>query len=252
MIKKALDDKLYCAPIQDFHKVLDMGTGTGIWAMEMGDLCPQAEFLGNDLSPLQPSWVPPNVRFEVDDIESPWAYGTKFDFIFGRTLPCAVSDWSRLMKQAYDNLRPGGWVEFQDFDIAFYSDDGSYSPSSDTAKFIQLLLQAARESGKVASPGPQLEEWVRGAGFQNLVHQRIKLPVGPWPKEQRQKDIGLFNLVQCIDSLEAFSMRLFTSVLKWEVEEVQVLCAKVRTELKNKSVHRLLDYHVVYGQKPES
>jgi hypothetical protein len=28
MIKKALDDKLYCAPIQDFHKVLDMGTGT--------------------------------------------------------------------------------------------------------------------------------------------------------------------------------------------------------------------------------
>lgn len=56
-----------------------------------------------------------------------------------------------------------------------------------------------------------------------------------------QKEIGLFNLVQAIDSLEAFSMRLFTQVLHWSPEEVQVLCAKVRTELKNKSSHRMWD-----------
>lgn len=47
--------------------------------------------------------------------------------------------------------------------------------------------------------------------------------------------------MQTIDGLEAFSMRLFTSILKWEPLEVEVLCAKVRTELKNKSSHRMYD-----------
>lgn len=226
--------------------------------MEMGDAYPQAEFLGNDLSPVQPSWVPPNVKFEVDDIEARWAYGHPFDFIFSRALTCAVNDWPRLIRQSYHNLKPGGWVEFQDYDLPFYSEDGSYSKESDTAKFMQLLVESARKAGKEPNPGPKLEEWVKAAGFQNVVKQKFKLPIGPWPKDQRQvlqhnlgnvgallttsqKDVGLFNLSQAIDGLEAFSMRLFTSVLKWEPEEVQVLCAKVRTELKNKSIHRMYD-----------
>jgi trans-aconitate methyltransferase len=190
LVKKVLNDKLYLAPISDFHRVLDIGTGTGIWAMEMGDTHPQAEFLGNDLSPIQPSWVPPNVSFEVDDIESRWAFGRPFDFVFSRALTCAVSDWPRLVKQAYDNVKPGGWVEFQDFDITFYSEDGSYSQESDAAKYMSLLTTSARQAGKEPSPGPRLQGWLTDAGFVNVVHQKFKLPVGPWPKDQRQVSIG--------------------------------------------------------------
>lgn len=51
----------------------------------------------------------------------------------------------------------------------------------------------------------------------------------------------MFNLVQAVDGLEAYSMRLFTSVLEWEPEEVRVLCAKVRAELKKKGAHRIMD-----------
>lgn len=35
----------------------------------MGDVFSAANVLGVDLSPIQPEWVPPNVRFMVDDIE---------------------------------------------------------------------------------------------------------------------------------------------------------------------------------------
>ncbi len=35
----------------------------------VGDLFPSSNILGVDLSPIQPEWVPPNVRFMVDDIE---------------------------------------------------------------------------------------------------------------------------------------------------------------------------------------
>lgn len=254
MIKKVLDDRLFLTPRSEFHSVLDLGTGTGIWTMEMGDAYPQSSVLGNDLSPVQPTWTPPNVKFEVDDIESEWAFestpGPCFDFIFARALTLAIEDFPKLIKQAYKNLRPGGWVEFQDFDIEWYSKDGSHSPESDAAKYVQLLVQAAVKAGKEPRPCPKLKEWLRDAGFQNVVHHRYKIPVGPWAKDTSQKELGLYHLSQSLDGLEASSLRLLTKELGWQREEVTVLCAKVRADLKSKAAHRITDYHVFYAQKP--
>lgn len=66
------DGKLFNCPIDKemvLHRVLDVGTGTGIWAMDFADNHPQSNVVGVDLSPIQPIWVPPNVRFELDDLE---------------------------------------------------------------------------------------------------------------------------------------------------------------------------------------
>lgn len=49
------------------RQVLDIATGTGRWAIEMGDEYPEAQIVGTDLSPIQPRYVPPNVRFFVED-----------------------------------------------------------------------------------------------------------------------------------------------------------------------------------------
>ena len=47
------------------------------------------------------SRVPPNVKFVVDDIESPWTYPAPFDFIFSRYLLAAIQDWPKLVRNAY-------------------------------------------------------------------------------------------------------------------------------------------------------
>jgi methylase of polypeptide subunit release factors len=49
-----MDGKLYFAPIESPKRVLDIGTGTGIWAMDFGDEFPEAEVTGTDISPIQP------------------------------------------------------------------------------------------------------------------------------------------------------------------------------------------------------
>jgi SAM-dependent methyltransferase len=67
-----LKQKLFLCPVdlRTTHRVLDLGTGTGIWALDFGAQNPHSHVLGIDLSPIQPEWIVPNVQFIVDDIEA--------------------------------------------------------------------------------------------------------------------------------------------------------------------------------------
>lgn len=68
----------------------------------MGDEYPGAEVIGIDLSPIQPPWVPPNVRFLVDDAEAPWLFGQdSLDLVHMRNMSTAIKDWDKLLGQAY-------------------------------------------------------------------------------------------------------------------------------------------------------
>lgn len=101
---RMLCQQLHFAPIGDHpQQMLDIGTGTGIWAIEMADQFPSATVLGVDLSPIQPEWVPPNVRFMVDDVESPWLHPSNyFDYIHSRHTVMAIKDWPRLFRRSLE------------------------------------------------------------------------------------------------------------------------------------------------------
>ncbi|CZR62967.1 uncharacterized protein PAC_12864 [Phialocephala subalpina] len=49
-----MNNKLHLAPITNPQNVLDIATGTGIWAIEFAQEYPSASVLGTDLSPIQP------------------------------------------------------------------------------------------------------------------------------------------------------------------------------------------------------
>lgn len=102
-VKMLCQNQLFFAPIEEgpLQNILDIGTGTGIWAIEMGDQFPSANVLGIDLSPIQPEWVPANVHFVVDDAESDWIYpDNHFDYIHTRHTVMAIKDWPKLYRTA--------------------------------------------------------------------------------------------------------------------------------------------------------
>jgi len=79
-----------------------LGTGTGIWAIDFADEFPFAAVTGTDLSPIQPSWVPPNVRFEIEDFNDEWTFRANyFDYIHLKCLFGSVGDWPKLYQQVY-------------------------------------------------------------------------------------------------------------------------------------------------------
>ena len=51
-----LGGKTHLAPIKKPKRILDVGTGTGSWAIDIAEEFPDAEIIGNDLSPIQPVW----------------------------------------------------------------------------------------------------------------------------------------------------------------------------------------------------
>ncbi|KAK5657495.1 hypothetical protein OQA88_3067 [Cercophora sp. LCS_1] len=250
---KTIDDRLFLAPIDPnkMDRILDIGTGTGIWSMAMGDEYPNPLILGNDLSAVQPTWVPPNVKFEIDDVEDEWVHDAPFDYIFCRYMAGCILNWPKLVNSVYANVKPGGWAEFQDFDLTYYSEDGSLKEDGPTNKWQTLLQSACRTIGREPNPGPQLQKWVEEAGFENITHEKFVVPLGPWPRDKKLKDVGMFNMANILGGLEAFSLRLFIGVLGWEKEEVLVLTSQVRKELKSIHVHAQIDFHIVHAQKPQ-
>lgn len=141
-----LGGSLSRAPLPDSpQRVLDIGTGTGIWAIDFADTHPSAEVIGTDLSPIQPTWVPPNLQFFVDDAEAEWSFSRNqpFDFIHARDLGGSITDWPKLIGQAYDHLRPGGWIELQEFEVTLKSDDDTLKLAPTLCEFLDKLHEAS-------------------------------------------------------------------------------------------------------------
>ncbi|GME63079.1 Methyltransferase type 11 [Neofusicoccum parvum] len=244
-------DALALAPFRKDGSILDLGTGTGIWAIEAGDAWPDATVLGNDLSPIQPRWTPPNVKFEVDDVEAEWAYPQKFDLVHSRYMLASIADWPRYVSQAHSFTKPGGWAEFQDWDVTPRTDDGSLGEGNQVLELQRLAIEACGKMGRTARPGPRLKGWMREAGYRNVVEKVYKLPIGMWPQDGRLKQIGSLMMVNYLESLEAMTFALFTSVFGWSIEEIQVFLAGVRKDVRRKDVHAYFHIYFVYGQKPE-
>lgn len=98
-----LGDRLYLAPISSPKHVIDLGTGTGRWAIDFADHHEDAEVLGIDLSVVEGT-SHPNLRFIVDDICSEWTHNTKFDFVHSRALYGSIADWPSLYKQCFESV----------------------------------------------------------------------------------------------------------------------------------------------------
>ncbi|KAL1584432.1 hypothetical protein WHR41_06362 [Cladosporium halotolerans] len=249
--RQCLSNRLHLCPTPNpLRTVLDIGCGTGAWAIDFAEVHPATRVIGVDLSPIQPTAVPPNVEFLVDDITAPWIFDQPFDYIHSRAITIGVRDWGALVAEVWRNLAPGGWVEFQEYHAPFVSDDGTIARCAAFERWNGLLLEAAGKAGVrldaiVGVPGVLAER-----GFVNVGRAATKWPVGPWAKGQREKRLGEMVLDDVAGGLEGFSMRMFTKVLGWSREEVMELLEQVSLDMRSGKMHAYLPIDFLWAQKP--
>ncbi|CCE28048.1 uncharacterized protein CPUR_01522 [Claviceps purpurea 20.1] len=247
------DDRLFLAPLEKekIHRVLDVGTGTGIWAIEFADQFPNASVIGTDLSPCQPQWIPPNVRFEIDDAGLEWTWNADyFDFIHIRLILGGIEDWTALLKEAYRCCAPGGWVESVEGEVDFRSDDGT----TELQPVLASVAELYREAGKILKRPFVLEEIqpqaFDEAGFVEKRIVRYKVPVGPWAKDPKLAEVGRCFGAAVENDLQGYTQMLWQS-LQRPADEYHVWLAALRKAIRNPKVHSYMIEHVVYGRKPQ-
>ncbi|KAI5861052.1 S-adenosyl-L-methionine-dependent methyltransferase [Durotheca rogersii] len=251
------EDKLFLAPIpDDVQKVLDIGTGSGIWAIDFADQYPNAEVIGTDLSPTQPLWVPPNVKFELDDCTQPWTWAEdSFDFVHMRYLFGAVTDWDELLRQAYRVTTPGGWVQSCEAEVEILSDDGTVLPDSAYNQFWNMLYREA--TAKVGVPFQVLSDDLQRrafeeAGFEDITIRDYKFPVGGWPQDRRLAEVGQYVQLTMLNDVEGYTLFLWSQVMGENAPGYQEYLAVMRRELRNRKIHGYMRTRYVYGRKPKA
>ncbi|KAI1355512.1 S-adenosyl-L-methionine-dependent methyltransferase [Xylaria sp. FL0043] len=256
MMLEATNGQLFFAPIPQYpQKILDLGTGTGIWAIEMADRYPSAEVLGLACASLREpvvlsqkllhfsrlltssnGGIPSNCKFLVDDVEDTWENGQDWDFIHMRNMIPILRDPVQVLKNVYENLRPGAWVELQDVDGMVHCDDGSLPPDWPILVFTNLMVEAFARLGTKSHAAVFGGQYLAECGFVNIQHNTIKLPYGTWPRDERMRLIGLYYRTAAEQFLPAMGA-IQLPMLGWQPQEIEVFFARCRNAMRDPNVH---------------
>ncbi|KZO90604.1 S-adenosyl-L-methionine-dependent methyltransferase [Calocera viscosa TUFC12733] len=178
--------------------VLDLGTGSAVWAIQLALQYPHVEVVGVDLAPMQTRDFPPNCRVEVDDINlgMPHFHG-QFDFVHARLISSGIKDYCGLIHEIARVLRPGGMILIEEWDFRMYrsvdSHDGpnaSYElapPSTEEkpywsalSEWLRLLGLAVRQRGGDVDAAAFVNLWIRQhGGFEDFGYQDVWIATQP-------------------------------------------------------------------------
>jgi hypothetical protein len=201
----------------------------------MADAHPDAIIKGTDLSPIQPVWVPPNLRFEIDDYNKDWGYENAYDLIHVRELLGSIPNWVEFFKKAYKYvillpfplsrhlkiipnarnraLKPGGWLDCTEPDIRVHSIHHELEPTHPFEMWWKLFLEIDKKTGLAFYIAPYLKAWMEEAGFVNITENISMCAIGKWPKNKKQKELGIWNQLRLNSGLKDFVERRLRTVM---------------------------------------
>ncbi|KAL2042758.1 hypothetical protein N7G274_004517 [Stereocaulon virgatum] len=117
-------------PVQDSEdfRIADVGTGTGIWLIDLSRQLHSARLDGFDISTDQfppKQWLPENMSLHTLDILKPIPeeFKGKYDVVHARLLLPLVknNDPTPVLKNMFSLLKPGGYLQWSDHNVTTWS-----------------------------------------------------------------------------------------------------------------------------------
>lgn len=185
---------------------------------DFADEFPNVEVIGTDITPIQPSWVPANVSFELDDCNLEWTWPeNSFDFIHARMLVGVIEDWYEFHRQAFRTCAPGGtypldlsiylltpdnhlhnfhagYIESFVGCSTFECNDGSVKEGSAMSQWPKVFNEGGRRFGRTFEVYDHdlQRKAMEAAGFVDIEFKDYLIPMGGWGCDKEAAEIGLW------------------------------------------------------------
>jgi SAM-dependent methyltransferase len=187
-LNQAMHDKPFNAPLDKPTKILEIGCGSCHILTQLAQKFSKARVYGIDPSP------PPDLRGKPDNMT--YIRGTfedllaandtqlakeTFDYIFVRSLVLVVTDWPLFISRIKSLLKPGGWVEVQDWSNRSFVNPSSPKPVDLDWEWYKSLSAAVKARGTDLALGEKLTGLLDIAGLEDVASEQFVVPITPCP-----------------------------------------------------------------------
>ncbi|RFU72149.1 methyl transferase [Trichoderma arundinaceum] len=257
----ARDDRIFSFPLskEGRPKILDLGTGTGIWAFNVvEDYVANAEIMAVDLNQIQPALIPRGVTTIQFDIEEPsWEPLLRdCELVHLRTLFGSIKDdlWPSIYRNAFEHLAPGkGYIEQLEIDWTprWEGDEVPvHSALNEWSQKFQRAMHRYQRSVKVSSQ--DTKRMMEAAGFTDFTETTVRCYVNPFSPDRHDRELGRwFNLAITL-GLQAMSMMPMIENLGMTEADVVDLCERVKSEMCILRFHAYCTLHIWTAKRPPS
>jgi ubiquinone/menaquinone biosynthesis C-methylase UbiE len=211
----------YLAPLsQETKTILDVGAGTGIWAMDMAQQFSQAQIIGVDLALTSlPRVLPGTCLFCHADVLKGLPFpNQQFDFTHQRLLVLAIPAprWPEVVQELVRVTRLQGWIELLEVGTTVQN----AGPA--TERLLSWLRESCQALGIEFTMVTQLSDLLKQAGCQAVEAQDIPVPLGSWAG--RSGEMLKLDALRAFQALhprtttpkEQFEAMLSTAAAEWE------------------------------------
>jgi SAM-dependent methyltransferase len=168
----------YLAPVVRPDPIIDVGCGTGQWAVDLCQEFPEALVVGLDIEVRKPQRAA-NYRFVRSNLLQGLPFqDDRFDFVHQRLLGPGVplTAWPEVVRDLVRAGRPGAWIEIVEGEFAL-------EPAGPaTVQLFDLAREIAGQMGldTTGTAFHSLGEYLSRAGATNIQTRHVELPVGEW------------------------------------------------------------------------
>ncbi|KAJ7699653.1 S-adenosyl-L-methionine-dependent methyltransferase [Mycena rosella] len=186
-LKKLFENRILLAPVnlKGDDKVLDIGTGAGLWILDLArSVDPAVSMVGVDIeSHLFPTSHPQNLEFRIESVtDLPRKWSDTFSLVHQRLLLLALQklQWHEAVREIYRVLRPGGWVQL-DESTPFIA--GEYLSQPCMEKLCAMFRSLVNSRKLYVDCAGDLPTMLEAAGFVDIWRESRRVNLGKWAGE---------------------------------------------------------------------